>query len=141
MLSYGKQHSEIPLWSRYDIYNPNTKSYYKERQTQYRNNENYLIKLNTHNIDDFEASLTAIYAPYTSSQFSPHVKNSDYDLKGRGLNIAYDMKNVLNFGLFKNTLAYKKDETTLDTKTNRFYVWHYTPNGTVNWVEPGWVNS
>jgi hypothetical protein len=66
LLNYGAQHSKIPLWSAYDI-NKSGGATYKERRTQYRDNKNYLIKLNTHDKDNFEASLTAIYAPYTHS--------------------------------------------------------------------------
>jgi hypothetical protein len=131
MLSYGKQHSTIPLWSGYDI-NRTDGTTYKERDNQYRNNENYLIKLNTHNIDDFEASLTAIYAPYTHSTAYSDEKNNDQDIKGGGYNIAYDMKNVLSFGLWKNTLAYKQSEVSAETANYR-YLWTNT-SGYANWT-------
>jgi hypothetical protein len=110
MLSYGNQHSKIPLWSGYNYLKPDGNFSHKERRTQYRDNKNYLIKLNTHNIDNFEASLTAIYAPYTYSMFSSSIKDSDYDIKGGGYNIAFDAKNILSFGKLKNTLAYKQEE-------------------------------
>ncbi|MDR2341701.1 MAG: TonB-dependent receptor plug domain-containing protein [Campylobacteraceae bacterium] len=135
MLSCGKQYSKIPLWGNYEIYNSNTNSYYKERQIGYRTNENFLIKLNVHDIDDFEASLTTIYAPYTSSRFVLY-KNSDTDVKGGGLNIAYDMKNILNFGLLKSTLAYKQDEATTDAKTDKYHQWIHIPNGYAKWKHP-----
>ncbi|MDR3177461.1 MAG: hypothetical protein LBT96_00605, partial [Campylobacteraceae bacterium] len=132
LLSYGKQHSKIPLWSTYEMLKPDGNFSHKERQTQYRNNENFLVKLNTHNIDDLEASLTMIYAPYTASRFAGY-RNSDADVESGGLNIAYDMKNALNFGVLKNTLAYKSDEETIDTKTNNYYRWATVPNGYANW--------
>jgi hypothetical protein len=135
MLSYGKQHSKIPLWSTYDI-NRTDGTTYKERRLQYRDNDNYLVKLNSHNIDDFEASLTAIYAPYTAAMYFPEGRNSDFDQKGGGLNIAYDMKNVLSFGILKNTLAYKQDEFSADGDTNYYYLWENTP-GYANWWHGG----
>jgi hypothetical protein len=133
MLSYGKQHSKIPLWSEYDVYKSDGVTKYKEQRTQFRDNENYLIKLNTHNIDDFEASLTALYAPYTHRIFFSHIRDSDYDVKGGGLNIAYDMKNVLNFGILKTTLAYKKDESSVKTDKNTQWWWTTVPDGYANW--------
>ncbi|MDR2341498.1 MAG: TonB-dependent receptor plug domain-containing protein [Campylobacteraceae bacterium] len=135
MLSYGKQHSKIPLWSAYDI-NRSSTTTYKERRVQYRNNENYLIKLDTHDIDNFEASLSAVYAPYVSSMFFPEARYSDFDQKGGGYNIAYDMKNVLSFGLLKNTLAYKQDEFSANGDTNYYYMWQPTL-GYANWNRVG----
>jgi hypothetical protein len=136
MLSYGEQHSKIPLWSGYDI-NSSATTTYKERRTQYRDNKNYLIKLNTHDIDSLEASLTMIYAPYTGAKFFYESKNSDFDQKGGGLNIAYDMKNELSFGTLKNTLAFKQDKFSMDGDTNYYYAWRNTL-GQVNWGKDGW---
>jgi hypothetical protein len=133
MLSYANQHSKIPLWSGYNIYNPDGVTTYKERRTQYRDNKNYLVKLNTHDIDNFEASLTAIYAPYTQSMFASEIKNSDYDIKGGGYNIAYDMKNALSFGVLKNTLAYKQEENAMDGGASVSYYWKTVPTGYANW--------
>ncbi|MDR2341695.1 MAG: TonB-dependent receptor plug domain-containing protein [Campylobacteraceae bacterium] len=131
MVSYANQHSKIPLWSAYDI-NSSATATYKERRIQYRNNDNYLIKLNTNNIDDFEASLTAIYAPYTYSTFMNTIRYSDVDMMGGGINIAYDMKNALKFGTFKNTLAFKRDETS--TKSDRNYLYNWIPDlNYANW--------
>jgi hypothetical protein len=138
MLSYGKQHSKIPLWSEYNILKSDGNFSHKERLTEYRNNENYLIKLNTHNIDDLEASLTMIYAPYTESRFTPYAKNADYDKKGGGLNIAYDMKNILNFGLLKNTIAYKQDETSINA-ASVWHKWNSVPAGYANWDYYGYA--
>ncbi|MDR2636076.1 MAG: TonB-dependent receptor plug domain-containing protein [Campylobacteraceae bacterium] len=131
MLSYANQHSKIPLWSAYDINASGV--IYKERRTQYRDNKNYLIKLNTYNIDDLEASLTAIYAPYTHSTFMESFKDSDQDIKGGGYNIAYDMKNELNFGTFKNTLAYQSSENSLEGHNSPYFAWAYVPDGYANW--------
>jgi hypothetical protein len=137
LVSYGKQHSKIPLWSGYNYLKPDGNFSHKDRKIQTRDNENYLIRLNTHGIDDLEASLTAIYAPYTASLFSSHSKDSDYDRKGGGYNIAYDMKNALNFGVLKSTLAYKQDEIVTDAQTNKYYIWTYTPNSYINWDNGG----
>jgi hypothetical protein len=135
MFSYGRQHSKIPLWSQYDI-NKTDGTTYKERRTQYRNNENYLVKLNTYDIEGFEASLTAIYAPYVASMYFPEARYSDFDQKGGGLNIAYDMKNTLSFGTLKNTLAYKQDEFSTNGDTNYYYMWANT-SGYANWFTSG----
>ncbi|MDR1912459.1 MAG: TonB-dependent receptor plug domain-containing protein [Helicobacteraceae bacterium] len=139
MISYGRQHSKIPLWSEYDI-NGTAGATYKERRTQYRDNKNYLAKLNTRNIDGFEASLTAIYAPYTAAMYFPEARNSDFDQKGGGLNIAYDMKNILSFGALKNTLAYKKDEYSANGDGNYYYMWANAP-GYANWYHGGGYGS
>jgi hypothetical protein len=138
MLSYSKQHSKIPLWSLYDI-NSSATTTYKEHRTQYRDNDNYLVKLNTRNIDNLEASLTAIYAPYTAAMYYPETRyNSDFDQKGGGLNIALDVKNTLNFATLKNTLAYKQDEFAADSDTNYYYLWIHTL-GYANWdTSNGW---
>ncbi|MDR3177537.1 MAG: TonB-dependent receptor plug domain-containing protein, partial [Campylobacteraceae bacterium] len=141
LLSYGKQHSKIPLWSGYDI--NASGNVYKERRIQYRDNDNFLIRLNTHNIDDLEASLTAIYAPYTNSDFRGDTKNNDRDRKSGGLNIAYDMKNALNFGVLKNTLAYKSDEVSSYDK-NHYYSWGttvYDPSSYFNWSSYGYTTE
>jgi hypothetical protein len=131
MVSYANQHSKIPLWSAYDI-NSSATTIYKEKRIQYRNNDNYLIRLNTNNIDDFEASLTAIYAPYTYSTFMNTIRYSDVDMMGGGINIAYDMKNALKFGTLKNTLGFKRDETS--TKSDRNYLYNWIPNlNYANW--------
>jgi hypothetical protein len=137
LVSYGKQHSKIPLWSQYNMLKPDGNFSHKERRTQFRDNENYLIRLNTHDIDDLEASLTAIYAPYTSLSFASGVKDSDYDVVGGGLNIAYDMKNALNFGILKTTLAYRDYEQSIKDDNNLYYIFKTVPNGYVNWNNGG----
>jgi hypothetical protein len=136
MLSYNAQHSKIPLWSAYDINRTNGTTY-KEQRTQYRDNKNYLIKLNTHDIDDLEASLTAIYAPYTAAKFYQEGKNSDFDQNGGGLNIAYDMKNALSFGVLKNTLAYKQNEFSVTSDIAPYYYGWINTAGYANWLHSG----
>jgi hypothetical protein len=110
LVSYGKQRSKIPLWSGYNIYNADN-STYRERRIQYRENENFLIRLNTNGVEDFEASLTAIYAPYSERLFQTSSKYSDYDTQSGGFNIFYNMKNALKFGVFENTLGGQTDKT------------------------------
>jgi hypothetical protein len=130
IFSYTKQRSKIPYWSNYNVYNPDG-SFYKERTIDYRTNDNYLVRLNTHNIDDLEASLTAIYAPYTAKMNSG--KNGEYDYKGGGTNIALDIKNYLNFGEFKNSLAYKQNEYTVDPQSDSIYYWNFNLGTPANW--------
>jgi hypothetical protein len=138
LLSYGKQRSKIPLWSTYYYVKPDGSFSHKERRIQYRDNDNFLVKLNTHGIDDLEASLTAIYAPYAAAMYFPEGPNSDFDQKGGGLNIAYEMKNALSFGVLKNTIAYKQDKFAADGDTNYYYMWKNT-TGYANWFHPqGW---
>jgi hypothetical protein len=137
LLSYSNQHSKIPRYSNYDM-NISAGQTGKERLTEYRDNKNYLIRLNTHGIDDFEASLTAIYALYTHSDFT-RARNSDRDIITGGYNIAYDMKNTLSFGTLKNTLAYKSDEQTVDGSTNYYYSW--ANSDTKNWFVGSVMNA
>lgn len=132
MLSYGLQRSKIPLYSGYNMVNPDG-SAYKEQRTQYRENENYLIKLNTFNFDDFEADLTAIYAPYTQSLFRANVKNSDYDVTNGGLDVIYNMKNMLNVGILESVLSYKRTHTGINNAEYYAYTWLTTPNGAIDW--------
>jgi hypothetical protein len=138
LISYGEQHSKIPRWSEYDIYKPDGTTY-REKKNAYRDNKNFVIKLNTHNIDDLEASLTTIYAPYVRSDFYSESRYSDIDIKGGGLNIAYDMKNALNFGVLKNTLAYKQDGYSAEAGDDT-YIWATVRDGYANWGSDGYVN-
>ncbi|MDR1460517.1 MAG: hypothetical protein LBI78_02605 [Campylobacteraceae bacterium] len=108
-------------------------SLYKERRIQYRDNENLLLKLNTYKLDDFEADLTAVYAPYTQTLFSAGSRDSDYDVKGGGLNIIYNMQNSLKFGTSKNTLSFKQTQTAQDNAKNLYYAWLSDPLGSTNW--------
>jgi hypothetical protein len=136
MVSYGRQYSKIPLYSGYNLVNPDT-STYKERRTQYRENENYLIKLNALPSDGFEADLTAIYAPYTQKLFRPNVKNSDYDVENGGLSVIGNIQNLLSFGTLKNTLSYKETHTGIDNAEYYAYTWRTTPTGAINWNSSG----
>jgi hypothetical protein len=137
MLSCGRQHSKIPLWSGYNYLKPDGNFSHKDRHIQYRDNENFLVRLNTYKLDDLEASLTLIYASYNYSAFSANTKDSNEEIKSGGLNIAYDMKNALNFGVLKTVLAYKQDELSATDKTNKAYVWAHAPSGYANWIYSG----
>ncbi|MDR0665247.1 MAG: TonB-dependent receptor plug domain-containing protein [Helicobacteraceae bacterium] len=132
MLSYGRQYSKIPLYSGYNLVNPDG-SAYKEKRTQYRENENYLVKLNTAGFDGFEADLTAIYAPYTQSLFRANVKNSDYDVENGGLDVILNTKNALSFGVLKNAVSYKHMHTGINNAEYYAYTWRTTPTGAINW--------
>jgi hypothetical protein len=136
LVNYGVQRSKIPLYSGYNLVNPNG-STYKEQRTQYRENENYLVKLNGFGKNGFEADLTAIYAPYTQSLFRANVKDSDYDVTNGGLDVILNTKNLLNFGALKNTLSYKRSYTGIDNAEYYGYTWHTTPTGAINWNSSG----
>ncbi|MDR1975366.1 MAG: TonB-dependent receptor plug domain-containing protein, partial [Campylobacteraceae bacterium] len=90
MLSYGKKESKIPLWSKYT----NKSDGSRERRVQHRNNENFLVKLNTNDLDDLKISLTGIYAPYEHTLFIPDYRNSDYSIDSGGYTLIYDMENA-----------------------------------------------
>lgn len=122
MLSYAKKESTIPLWSSYVVSDGNG-GYTRDKINQYRESENFLVKLNTIDYDDFKASLTAIYAPYTQSKYIPNFKNSDYDIKGGGYTLIYDMENDFSFGKWKNTLIYQMYEVSRDSSSNINYGW------------------
>ncbi|MFV0480896.1 MAG: TonB-dependent receptor plug domain-containing protein [Campylobacteraceae bacterium] len=119
MVSYGKQKSEIPQWSSYYVFDASGVAS-KEQRNNYRENENFLVKLNTYDYDDFKASLTAIYAPYTQTMQSAAWKNSDFDIEGGGLTLIYDMENKFSFATLKNTLNYQQTELSRDASTNIF---------------------
>jgi hypothetical protein len=129
MLSYGKKSSKIPLWSNYMI------SGSLEQRTQFRENENFLVKLNTNGLDDFKASLTAIYAPYKHTLFIPNYKNSDYSLDSGGYTLIYDMENDFAIGKLKNTLNWQKNEVTRDSDRDFVNQWNtgIPSNGYLNW--------
>ncbi|MDR0664204.1 MAG: TonB-dependent receptor plug domain-containing protein [Helicobacteraceae bacterium] len=116
IFSYAKQHSKVPLWSEYFINSGD-----KERQTQYRVSENFMARLNTKDIDSFDSSLTFIYAPYTEYLFQPRPRYGDYDNKGGGLSVAYDMKNHLGAGLLKTAFSYQETELSREAETNYYF--------------------
>lgn len=122
MLSYAKKESTIPLWSSYVVSDGNG-GYTREKINQYRESENFLVKLNTIDYDDFKASLTAIYAPYTQSKYIANFKNSDYDIEGGGYTLIYDMENDFGFAKWKNTLSYQMYEVSRDSSSNINYGW------------------
>jgi hypothetical protein len=132
MVSYGRQYSKIPLYSGYNLVNPDG-SAYKEKRTQYRENENYLVKLNMAGSEGFKADLSAIYAPYTQSLFVANRKDSDYDVTNGGLNVIYNMQNALSFGMLKNTVSYKQTHSAIDNAEYYQYTWCTTPGGAINW--------
>ncbi|MDR1450815.1 MAG: TonB-dependent receptor plug domain-containing protein [Helicobacteraceae bacterium] len=138
MLSYGRQYSKIPLYSGYNLRDSGGSFSKKERRTQYRENENYLVKLNGFSDGGFEADLTAIYAPYTQSLFRSNVKNSDYDVTNGGLDVILNTQNELNFGVLKNTLSYKRTSSGIDDAEFYAYTWRVSPiGGAVDWNSSG----
>jgi hypothetical protein len=132
LLSYGEQHSKIPLWSSYNVYNPDN-STYKERRMQFRDTKNFLVRLNTHDFDDFEAGVTALYAPYTGTYFSSTWRDSDMELDSGGFSLAYDMKNHLKIGSLESTLSFKEDIARNDGMKEKVYQWKTVPGGYANW--------
>ncbi|MDR1008152.1 MAG: TonB-dependent receptor plug domain-containing protein [Campylobacteraceae bacterium] len=136
LVNYGLQRSKIPLYSGYNLVNPDN-STYKEQRTQYRENENYLVRLNTFDFENFRADLTAIYAPYTQELFRANVKNSDYDVENGGLDIIYNMQNVLNFGVLESVLSYKRSHAGINDSEYYAYTWRTTPNGAIKWNSSG----
>jgi hypothetical protein len=140
LVSYGKQRSKIPLWSAYSFYGAGN-STYRERRTQYRENENFLIRLNTSGLEDFEASLTAMYAPYSEGLFHTSSRYSDYDTQSGGFNIFYNMKNSLHFGMAENTLGFKQTKLSRLADNSAYYRWSTVRNGTANWFSDRNSNS
>ncbi|MDR0580261.1 MAG: TonB-dependent receptor plug domain-containing protein [Campylobacteraceae bacterium] len=136
LVNYGLQRSKIPLYSGYNLVRADN-STYKEQRTQYRENENYLIRLNTFDFEDFKADLTAIYAPYTQELFRANVKNSDYKVENGGYDIIYNMQNALNFGVLESALSYKHSHSGINDAEYYAYTWRTTPNGAINWNSSG----
>jgi hypothetical protein len=136
MVSYGRQYSKIPLYSGYNLVDPSSNAY-KERRAQYRENENYLVKLNMAGSEGFEADLSAIYAPYTQSLFRANVRNSDYDVTNGGLDVIYNMQNALSFGMLKNTVSYRQTHSGIDNAEYYAYTWCATPTGAIDWSSGG----
>ncbi|MDR1460158.1 MAG: TonB-dependent receptor plug domain-containing protein [Campylobacteraceae bacterium] len=132
MLSYGKKESKIPLWSNYYTVGNSTSL---EKRVQYREMENFLVKLNTYGFDDFKASFTAIYAPYEHTLFIPSYKNSDYSIDSGGYTLIYDMENDFMFGKLKNTINYQKNELSRVSDRDFLNQWDmsYPSNGYINW--------
>jgi hypothetical protein len=129
--SYGKQNSKIPYLTNH-YYNNADRT--RVKTTHRRENENFLLKFNTSGLDDFKASLTGIYAPYTAMSSIPNYENSNYYTKGGGYIFMYDMENYLSFGTLKNTLNYQKTE--LSRTSNKYtYNWRNDyPNANFHYV-------
>jgi|GEM_PF-1841892 len=136
MVSYAKKESEIPLVTNYVVPDGNG-GWTRDKLNQYRESENFLVKLNTVDYDNFRANLTAIYAPYTQSKFIPNFKDSDYDIKGGGYTLIYEMENDLSFGKWKNTLSYQMNEISRDSSSNINYGWRNSYAG----ANLDWKNS
>jgi hypothetical protein len=132
LVNYGRQYSKIPLWSGYNIYNADGTTD-RERRVQYRENENFLMRLNTHKMDDFEASLTAIYAPYAEGLYQISSRYSDYDTKSGGFSLLYDMKNALQFGVLEHSLGVQQSQLSRIGSGASYYRWAMIQNGTTNW--------
>jgi hypothetical protein len=132
LVNYGLQRSKIPLYSGYNMVRPDN-STYKEHRTQYRENENYLIRVNTFDFDDFKADLTAIYASYTQQLFRANVKESDYTVENGGYDVIYNMQNALHVGVLESTLSYKYSHSGINDAEYYGYTWRTTPNGIINW--------
>ncbi|MDR0762290.1 MAG: TonB-dependent receptor plug domain-containing protein, partial [Campylobacteraceae bacterium] len=129
VLSYGKEESKIPLWSTYMV-----NGVYEKRET-FRENENFLVKLNTNGLDDFKASLTGIYAPYEHTLFQPLYRDSDFTMIGGGYTLIYYMENDFALGKLKNTINYQKNEASRDSDMDFVNQWDNTipSNGYLNW--------
>ncbi|MDR2789898.1 MAG: TonB-dependent receptor plug domain-containing protein [Campylobacteraceae bacterium] len=129
MLSYGKKESKIPLWSSYVV-----NGAYQMRNT-YRENENFLVKVNTSGLDDFKASLTGIYAPYEHTLFQPLYKDSDFSMVGGGYTLMYDMENDFAIGKLKNSINYQKNEVSRYADMDYLNQWNtaWPSNGYLNW--------
>jgi hypothetical protein len=133
ILSYGKQHSRIPLWSTYDVITVGGVD--KERRVQYRDTENFLARLNSRGIDNLDASLTFLYSPYTAAMFQDRSRHSSYDVESGGFSATYDMKNNLSFGVLKNSIGYQQTEISHSSETSLYYRWNYDP------TKHDWLNG
>ncbi|MDR0580069.1 MAG: TonB-dependent receptor plug domain-containing protein [Campylobacteraceae bacterium] len=117
--SYGKQNSKIPYLTNHYLLNADKT---RVKTTHRRENENFLLKFNTNGFDDFKASLTGIYAPYTATSSIPNFEDSNYYTKGGGYIFIYDMQNDLSAGTLKSTLNYQKTELS---RTANKYVYNW----------------
>ena len=133
LLFYGRKQSDIPLHSGYTLTpsNPNN----REKRDQERLNENYMVRLNLNNIDNFKASLTGIYAPYEHQLFSPQWRDSDYQMESGGYTLMLETENTFSFGKLSNTINYQRNELSRTADSNLLNSWRYRPtNAYANWV-------
>ncbi len=123
MLYYGQKYSSIPLHYNHVGF---------PEKTQYRTNENFLIRLNTSEIDDFKGALTLSSQPYTQEMFNSKTRGSDYDVVGGGYLASYEMENSFKLGKLTTALSYQKSEVSRDGSGGDSFSWRKYPNGLAN---------
>jgi hypothetical protein len=134
LVSYARQHSYVPS----DIIFVNADySEYREKKKTYRDNENFLIRLNTKGYERFEASLTAIYAPYRNSSDATTRRNEGGKTQGGGFSLIYDMTNKFSFASLKTLVNFKHDKFASESDNPNPFVarWITVPGGYANWFE------
>ena len=121
MLSYQNTHSSVPVWTDYVST--------KERHNTSRDNDNFMIRLNTDPNNDFYASATLAYAPYEADLYAQTNRNGAYSQEGGGWNFMLNTRAKLSIGTLTTDFGYINSDVSLNASNNKQYQWLTHANG------------
>ncbi len=125
LISYEKAHSNVPSYTRYQ--------YGLEKHHGERDQDTFLIRLNTNEQDDFYVAGTLIYSPYEASGHANDYKDSPYTQSGGGWNFTLNTRANLDIGTWTNDFGFSTTETDRDNASNVHKVWLHDETSYPNW--------